>query len=295
MATVWPSLAELDERRKRLGMSRGRDGQTVAGVSQPTVTRIRRAGSRIRLAESAGHRPSAGRLPGHFPNDAGGRVAKATCTRKGASAGGPGPRHDGSGVASRRSGSPGTHGRPRLSPTLGRLAPRSLGGLTMTAWPSIPGETPIDPSGLKRPGIITNRRELNVAEAENILKVVTKYLSRKPTRKLRHSDYAWTLRAAQRHVWRRLEVGRRASNQPAQYWCPVPPDSTAVMGLASRPSRLVGVWNEPGPAIGPTPPSRCPDPPLSKWQRPLVAHVGQHLAEAPSISTCRVAGNHDWR
>jgi hypothetical protein len=39
----------------------------------------------------------------------------------------------------------------------------------MESWPSIPGETPIDPSGLKIKGI-TNRAELSVVEAQNIRK-----------------------------------------------------------------------------------------------------------------------------
>jgi Fic-DOC domain mobile mystery protein B len=46
----------------------------------------------------------------------------------------------------------------------------------MAVWPQIPGETPIDPSGLKVRGI-TNRAELNPIEAENILKAVTKYMT----------------------------------------------------------------------------------------------------------------------
>jgi hypothetical protein len=36
----------------------------------------------------------------------------------------------------------------------------------MAAWPTIPGETPIDPSGLKIHGV-TNRAELSFVEAQN--------------------------------------------------------------------------------------------------------------------------------
>jgi hypothetical protein len=52
----------------------------------------------------------------------------------------------------------------------------------MSIWPTIPGETPIDPTGLKDKGI-RNRDQLNVVEAQNIRKVVVAYLSVKPTRK----------------------------------------------------------------------------------------------------------------
>lgn len=52
----------------------------------------------------------------------------------------------------------------------------------MPAWQSIPGETPIDPSGLKIRGI-TTRKELNVVEAENIRKAVVKYLAARPAEK----------------------------------------------------------------------------------------------------------------
>jgi Fic-DOC domain mobile mystery protein B len=60
----------------------------------------------------------------------------------------------------------------------------------MGAWLPITGETPIDPSGLKPKGV-TNRAELNVVEAKNILKAHIKYLQSKPNKKLAPFDMAW--------------------------------------------------------------------------------------------------------
>jgi Fic-DOC domain mobile mystery protein B len=61
----------------------------------------------------------------------------------------------------------------------------------MTFGPSIPGETPIDPSGLKDRDIGT-RAELNAAEAANVRRAVIKYLN--PARRLARFDYWWALR-----------------------------------------------------------------------------------------------------
>lgn len=44
----------------------------------------------------------------------------------------------------------------------------------MSAWKPIPGETPIDASGLKVTGI-TNRQQLSVVEAENVRRAIVKY------------------------------------------------------------------------------------------------------------------------
>lgn len=60
----------------------------------------------------------------------------------------------------------------------------------MTFGQAIPGETPIDPSGLRNRSI-TNRRELNVAEAECIRKVYVKYLAVTPTSKMAPFDLCW--------------------------------------------------------------------------------------------------------
>ena len=60
-------------------------------------------------------------------------------------------------------------------------------------WRPIPGETPIDPSGL-RDRSITTRVELNRAEALNITKAYVKYLAAVPSKRMAPFDYAWLLR-----------------------------------------------------------------------------------------------------
>lgn len=60
----------------------------------------------------------------------------------------------------------------------------------MKPFVPIPGETPIDPSGLKDRGI-TTRGELNIAEAENIRKVYVKYLAAPPSKRLAPFDMSW--------------------------------------------------------------------------------------------------------
>jgi Fic-DOC domain mobile mystery protein B len=66
----------------------------------------------------------------------------------------------------------------------------------MAQWDPIPGETPIDPSGLKRKyrKTVTARRQLDLVEAENIRKATLKYLAAKPSRRTAPFDYAWSLR-----------------------------------------------------------------------------------------------------
>jgi fido (protein-threonine AMPylation protein) len=56
----------------------------------------------------------------------------------------------------------------------------------------IDGETPIDPSFLKIPAIIT-RAQLSPFEAENIRRAHVKYLSRKPSQRMAKFDLAWFL------------------------------------------------------------------------------------------------------
>jgi hypothetical protein len=68
-----------------------------------------------------------------------------------------------------------------------------MGRLIMPAWQPIPGETPIDPSGLKILGV-TNRRELNIVEAENIRKAVVKYLAASPSERTAPFDFGWCVR-----------------------------------------------------------------------------------------------------
>jgi fido (protein-threonine AMPylation protein) len=63
----------------------------------------------------------------------------------------------------------------------------------MSEWDPIPGETPIDISGLKIKGI-TNRRDLNELEAENVRKAVTKYLGRQLNNRIAPFTYEWLLR-----------------------------------------------------------------------------------------------------
>lgn len=64
----------------------------------------------------------------------------------------------------------------------------------MSEWEPVEGETPIDPSGLKKPGSIKNRRQLAAAEAHNINKAFLKYLASKPSRRSARFDYSWFLR-----------------------------------------------------------------------------------------------------
>jgi Fic-DOC domain mobile mystery protein B len=63
----------------------------------------------------------------------------------------------------------------------------------VSGWQLLPGETPIDVSGLKRKGIST-RAELNQAEAENIRKVVVKYLAARPSRRSAPFTLSWARR-----------------------------------------------------------------------------------------------------
>ena len=55
------------------------------------------------------------------------------------------------------------------------------------AWNPIPGETPIDISGLKVTGV-TNRQERSVVEAENVRKAIVKYLGGSLTRRTAKFD-----------------------------------------------------------------------------------------------------------
>jgi hypothetical protein len=50
----------------------------------------------------------------------------------------------------------------------------------MATWDPVEGETPIDSSHLKDKSIKT-REQLNIAEAQNILKPIVKYLGGKPS------------------------------------------------------------------------------------------------------------------
>lgn len=66
-----------------------------------------------------------------------------------------------------------------------------MGGLDGT---TLPGETPInDISGLRIKSIRT-RAQLNVVEAENVLKATLKYFSSRPSRRTARFDVAWMLK-----------------------------------------------------------------------------------------------------
>lgn len=74
----------------------------------------------------------------------------------------------------------------------------------MSGWDLVPGETPIDVSGLKRKGIGT-RAELNRAEAENFRKAVVKYLAMRPTARSAPFTLTWVKRLHREmfgDVWR---------------------------------------------------------------------------------------------
>lgn len=63
----------------------------------------------------------------------------------------------------------------------------------MPKWPSLPGETPIDISGLISKGVIT-RAALNDLEAENIRAATVRYLAAKPGRRQAPFTLAWCLK-----------------------------------------------------------------------------------------------------
>jgi Fic-DOC domain mobile mystery protein B len=62
-----------------------------------------------------------------------------------------------------------------------------------SAWTPIPGETPIDISGLKIRGV-ANRRELNRVEALDVRKAFAKYLLSRPSARSAPFDYKWSLK-----------------------------------------------------------------------------------------------------
>lgn len=66
----------------------------------------------------------------------------------------------------------------------------------MASWPAIPGETPIDPSGLrpKYRRVIRTRAQLVPVEAENVRVAIVKYLSERPSRRKAPFTVPWALR-----------------------------------------------------------------------------------------------------
>jgi len=68
--------------------------------------------------------------------------------------------------------------------------------MTMAEWEPIPGETPIDPSGL-RDKTIKTRLQLNEAEGRNIAEAVYNYLIGTPTSDMAPFNFAWALKLHQ--------------------------------------------------------------------------------------------------
>ena len=61
------------------------------------------------------------------------------------------------------------------------------------SWKPIPGETPIDISGLKIAGV-TNRSELSALEAENLRQAIVKYLGGSLSGRTARFDFSWMLK-----------------------------------------------------------------------------------------------------
>jgi Fic-DOC domain mobile mystery protein B len=89
----------------------------------------------------------------------------------------------------------------------------------------LPGETPIDDvSGLLVQGIGT-RRELSIAEAANIRKVLVKYFANRPTFETATFDYDWVLslhREMYKDVWGWAGSPRRRDLNLGVPWAQIP-------------------------------------------------------------------------
>ncbi len=75
----------------------------------------------------------------------------------------------------------------------------------MSGWTPIPGETPIDDISGLIPKHVKTRKELNAEEAENIRKVVVRYLAGKPSRKQAPFHLEWCCKLHKQmfgEVWR---------------------------------------------------------------------------------------------
>jgi Fic-DOC domain mobile mystery protein B len=92
-------------------------------------------------------------------------------------------------------------------------------------WATLPGETPIDPSGLRRKyRWIKTRGQLAGPEAENIRKATLKYLQRKLTRRAVPFDVAWMRRLHKEmfgDVWEWAGELRRVNFQFGVDWMQV--------------------------------------------------------------------------
>lgn len=96
----------------------------------------------------------------------------------------------------------------------------NYGAIDLEDWPSIPGETPIDPSGLidKR---VRNRRQLNEAEGRNIAEAIFRYLIGTPTVAMAPFDLDWSLKLHAEmfgNVWSWAGVPRRADLNLGVAW-----------------------------------------------------------------------------
>ncbi len=101
----------------------------------------------------------------------------------------------------------------------------------MKAWEPLPGETPIDRSGLKRKGINT-RAELNRAEAENVRKAVVRYLAAKPSRRSAPFTLTWVKRLHKQmfgDVWSWAGEFRRENLNLGCDWHQVPMQLQALL------------------------------------------------------------------
>ncbi len=91
----------------------------------------------------------------------------------------------------------------------------------MAHWKGLPGETPIDVSHLKARAI-TNRDQLSLAEAHNVLKVTTLYFGRRrPSRRMAPFDLRWLKRLHQRmfcDVWKWAGQNRREQLNIGVHW-----------------------------------------------------------------------------
>jgi fido (protein-threonine AMPylation protein) len=90
-------------------------------------------------------------------------------------------------------------------------------------WSTQPGETPIDPSGLRSPykKWVKTRRQLAQPEAENIRKATLKYLTGKLTCRKAPFDVAWMLRLHHEmlgDVWQWAGQTRRTGCQFGVDW-----------------------------------------------------------------------------
>jgi Fic-DOC domain mobile mystery protein B len=101
----------------------------------------------------------------------------------------------------------------------------------MSVWGLLPGETPIDVSGLKRKEIGT-RAELNRAEAENIRKAVVRYLAARPSHRAAPFTLSWKTRLHKQmfgDVWKWAGVFRRENLNIGCDWHQVPIQLQALL------------------------------------------------------------------